>query len=119
MTSPSTSLRKHLQTRTTKTLIQAGAKIGRLTDAQKKTPSQKKSESARKKDLKRAGLTIVATGTLDCHTCHKRAAGCVLKPDECKERTIVEKCKGCHAWVRHYVDNANPWVLCPACEERK
>jgi hypothetical protein len=46
---PSDVHRENLNRRAVKTMIQSGRPVGKLTDTQKKTPSQKHSESMRKK----------------------------------------------------------------------
>lgn len=46
---PSDTHRKNLNRRAVKAMIQSGRPVGRLTDAQKKTPSQKHSEDMRKR----------------------------------------------------------------------
>jgi hypothetical protein len=46
--------RKNLNRRAVKTMIQSGRPVGRLTDAQKKSPSRRRSESMRAK-MKRRG----------------------------------------------------------------
>lgn len=116
MASPAESNRKHLNARTRTTLIKAGKQIGRLTDAQKKTPSQKKSEAAKKKEMRRAGIKSVlpVQGGCDCHTCPKQPCG--QTTDTCSERTVVHPCKKCGVKVRHYIDPDVPWVYCPPCK---
>jgi hypothetical protein len=51
-TKPDDNLKKHLAKRTRKIMIQSGSKMGRLTEAEKKTPSERKSIAMRKR-LKR------------------------------------------------------------------
>ena len=113
MTDP---LRDHLNRRTRRTLISAGKQIGKLKDSEKKTPSQKKSESMRKKLLKRAGMKSVAPvqGGCDCHTCPKQPCG--QTTDTCSERTMVHPCLKCGVKVRHYIDPNVPWEYCPPCK---
>ncbi|MFA5213319.1 MAG: hypothetical protein WC406_08300 [Methanoregula sp.] len=113
---PSEVERERINKRTRKTLIQAGKKIGRLTEAEKKTPSQKRSENARKKFANKAGVKYspnVYPG--DCWTCPKQPCG--QEPATCKERTMVHPCLGCGAKYRHFVDHENPWTQCPKCRE--
>lgn len=45
---PDEILREKLNKRTIKTMIQSGKPVGRLTDEQKKTPSEKRSDNFRK-----------------------------------------------------------------------
>jgi len=110
------NLRDRLNRRTRKALIEAGKQIGRLTDAEKKPPSQKKSEAAKKKALRRAGLKMVTpvAGGTDCHTCSKQPCG--KTPDTCGERAMVHPCLKCGARVRHYIDPNVPWEYCPPCK---
>lgn len=116
MTSPSESLRKHLQSRATKTLIQAGVRIGRLSDSQKKSPSQKRSESIRKKHANRAGVKYNAPDIKDdCHTCKNYPCGKTVST--CSERSVVNRCLQCGQKVRHYIDPDCQWKYCPVCKE--
>jgi hypothetical protein len=46
---PHELVRDKLNKRTVKIMIQSGKPVGRLTDEQKKTPSQKKSENLKKR----------------------------------------------------------------------
>lgn len=50
---PDEVLRDKINARTRKALISAGKKIGKLTENEKKTPSQKHSENMRKKFARR------------------------------------------------------------------
>lgn len=58
---PSDMHRKNLNRRAIKTMIQSGRPVGRLTDAEKKTPSQKHSESMRKKLRQKADKIVVVS----------------------------------------------------------
>lgn len=111
---PSELARDRLNNRTRRTLIKAGKKIGRLTDSEKKPPSQRRSESAKKKDLKRAGVKAIdaATGE-DCHNCPKYPCGKTVK--SCGERSMVHRCLKCGTKVLHRIDPAVPWEYCPIC----
>ncbi len=46
--------RQRINKRVHKTLIEAGVNVGKLTESQKKSPSQRRSESAKKRELRRA-----------------------------------------------------------------
>jgi hypothetical protein len=111
--SPAELLRARINTRTRKTLIESGAKIGRLKDSEKKTPSQKRTENLKKKDLKRAGLSSKPVYPTDCHLCPKYPCGETL--NDCLERSMVHSCTKCGLKVRHRVDPEIPWTLCPSC----
>jgi hypothetical protein len=50
---PDEVLREKINSRTRKTLINAGKKIGKLNENEKKTPSQKRSENMRKRFARR------------------------------------------------------------------
>jgi hypothetical protein len=50
----SDNLRKRINSRVHKTLIEAGVNVGKLKESQKKSPSQRKSESAKKREIRRA-----------------------------------------------------------------
>jgi hypothetical protein len=79
-----------------------------------KTPSQRKSENARKKAAKRAGVKYIETHyPCDCWKCPKEPCGSTL--EQCKERSMVHRCKQCGAKVRHRVDEIIPWEYCPVC----
>ena len=110
------TLRDNLNRRTRKTLIEAGKQIGRLTDAEKKPPSQKRSEALKKKDRRRAGLNIKTPviGGTDCHTCQEQP--CEMTPDTCSKRVMVHPCLKCGTRVRHYIDPNIPWEYCPRCK---
>lgn len=58
---PSDIRRDNLNKRARKIMIQSGKKIGRLTDAEKKTPSEKSSEAMKKKLKERASRVVVVS----------------------------------------------------------
>lgn len=111
---PADLARDRLNNRIRRTLIQAGKKIGKLTNSEKKTPSQRRSESGRKKEATRAGVKVidVATGE-DCHNCSKYPCGKTIK--SCGERSMVHRCLGCGQRVLHRIDPSVPWERCPVC----
>jgi hypothetical protein len=83
-----------------------------------KTPSQRKSERGKQKELKRAGVQSVSEPVFfDCHTCPQRPCGKIAQ--YCTERTIVLRCKGCGCKVRVYQDFEKPWMLCPVCQAKQ
>ena len=112
--SNSTKFREQLVSRTRKTMIESGKKIGRLTPSQTKTPSQRKSENARRKDAARAGVKFVQDHyPCDCWKCPSEPCGKTL--EQCGERSMVHRCKKCGAKVRHRIDPVEPWEYCPVC----
>ena len=117
---PSDLARDRLNARTRKTLIQAGKQIGKLTDSQKKTPSQLKSERARKKDLKRAGLEkpSVVPPVIDCRGCTD--SPCAYNGDltRCHHHSVIHRCKGCGQRVHYRWIEGEPFELCEVCLSR-
>lgn len=111
---PADLARDRLNSRTRRVLIQAGKKIGKLTDSEKKTPSQRRSEAARKKDAKRAGVKVIDSTTgEDCHNCPKYPCGKTVK--SCGEKSMVHRCLKCGQRVLHRIDPNVPWELCVVC----
>lgn len=78
-----------------------------------KSPSQKKSERAKAKELKRAGVSAVAPVPCDCFNCPKEPCGNTL--NDCEERAMVHRCLKCGNKVRHRIVVGSPWELCPIC----
>jgi len=109
--SPSESLRDHLRSRTTKTLIQSGAKIGHLSDSDKKTPSQKRSENLRKK-LNRGAQPDIKAGE-DCNGCSKYPCGKTVK--HCSEPSRKNRCKKCGGVVIYRYVEGQVWEYCEPC----
>lgn len=111
---PAQLLREKLAKRSRKAMIEAGNKIGRLTPSQKITPSQRKSENAKRRDAKRAGTKHIAVHyPCDCWKCQKEPCGKSL--EQCEEKSMVHRCKKCGQSVRHRVDANVPWESCPGC----
>ena len=110
--------RERINRRTRKTLILAGKNIGRLTESEKKTPSQRKSELGRKK-LNRGIIKKEEPVPFDCSQCPDHV-GCT-KPslDVCHRPSAVHKCLGCGIRVRHPIIPGMSWEYCPVCRERK
>jgi hypothetical protein len=84
-----------------------------------KTPSQKRSESAKKRELKRAGKHEESCGAAatvleyDCYTCSKYPCGAL--PEQCDEPMLLERCSRCGKPVRHHIDADFKWELCQSC----
>lgn len=78
-----------------------------------KSPSQKKSERGKAKELKRAGVSAVAPVPCDCYGCPKEPCGKSL--NECEERAMAHRCLKCGLKVRHRIVIGNPWEYCPVC----
>lgn len=108
---PSDFFRDKLNTRTRKTLIDSGSKIGHLTDAQKKTPSQRKSELLKKK-LSRGVESIKALG-YDCNGCLKYPCG--KTTETCEEPTRKNRCAKCGGLVVYRYVEGKEWKYCEVC----
>lgn len=104
-------LKQHLGSRCRKALIEAGKTIGTLTSAQKKTPSQRKSENLKKR-LSR-GVVELTDLPEDCFGCSKYPCG--KKLVQCEERSIIHRCMKCGVKVRHRIQEDAAWELCPVC----
>jgi hypothetical protein len=87
-----------------------------------KTPSQRRSESGRKKYLKRAGKSGVA-GTEnvpdDCNHCPEKSLPCPKLLEFCGKKHMILRCGKCKQRVRVRVDPEHVWELCPVCSEGK
>ena len=87
-----------------------------------KTPSQKRSENDKKRELRRAqrhDLSCRKSANdiiFDCYTCLKYPCG--TDPVACYEPMILERCAGCGLPVRHYHDVVVKWTHCPVCREK-
>jgi hypothetical protein len=120
---PSDTHRSTLMHRATKMLAQAGKPIHRLTDAEKKSPSQKKSENARKRDLQRAEKQHPATAQenqvlYDCFTCPKHPCyGNSLRT--CGEPTLTRQCKQCGQKIIYRIDPNKKWEYCLVCRSMR
>ena len=117
---PHEQLRTNLAKRSTKAMVESGRPVRKLSDAEKKTPSEKNSKNARLRELKRSGRhqescrkAAVDVIVFDCHTCSKYPCG--TDPMACDEIMILERCGGCGLPVRHYRDVKSPWVKCLSC----
>jgi len=108
MTDP---LRRRLNARVTKTLIETKASFGHLTEAQKKTPSQRNSERLRKK-LNR-GRNKAEPPLQDCRDCFKYPCGKTLAM--CDERATTARCPRCGLKVVYRFIINEPWKGCPSC----
>lgn len=80
-----------------------------------KSPSQKKSERAKMKEMKRSGIKQVEPDPpSDCRGCGKDC-----KYDQnlniCPERSLVVRCKQCGQKVRIRIINGVGWEFCPVC----
>ena len=103
--------RKHLTSRNTKALIDAGKKIGHLTEQQKKSPSQKRSENIRKK-LNR-GIEPVATIGEDCNSCSKYPCGNTIQT--CDEPSRKNRCAKCGQVIVYRFVAEGEWKYCDVC----
>lgn len=81
-----------------------------------KSPSQKKSETGRKKFLKRAGKEKQEPVPIlyDCHTCPKYPCGQTMAT--CDEPAITHRCMKCGKKVTYRFDPLAPWEYCPVCK---
>ena len=79
-----------------------------------KTPSQKRSESGRKKFDKRAGVKAPEPPQ-DCYGCEKDVSGKTCNLNTCSERAMVHRCLKCGLKVRHRIVEGNPWEYCVGC----
>jgi hypothetical protein len=120
---PSETARARLEHRARKTLIETGKKgLGRLTEAQKKTPSQKRSEAGRRK-LRRGSIAsdiAVQETSIDCHQCPSYTS-CYnhLNLHTCHRRSDISECKRCGRIYQHPVIPGVSWIYCKDCEGEK
>jgi len=114
MTDP---LRKRLSTRTKVTLAQVSGHTAKLTEAQKITPSERKSKSLRKKLAR--GVKVEEKINYDCYDCQKKPCGKTLA--ECGELAITMRCVKCgtKARVRREPGDMVDEYRCPVCLVRK
>lgn len=116
---PDDSHRKQL-TRRAKEHISLANRI--IPDRLKKTPSQKKSESAKKHEQKRAEKHEISSTTaaknlvFDCYTCPEYPCG--TDPVACDKQMILERCARCGQPVRHYIDKNFKWTCCKGCRKK-
>jgi len=110
MTIPSELSRKRLDKRAQEQIALINNQVP---ERLRKTPSQKKSESGRKKFLKRAGIAADPPIPCDCFGCSKEPCGKTL--NECEERAMVHRCWKCGVKVRHRIDPVKVWEYCPVC----
>ena len=86
-----------------------------------KTPSQKRSENSKKRELRRAqqyerSCRQSADNILfDCYTCPKYPCG--VDPVACDKIMPLDRCVLCGLPVRHYNDKTQKWVYCKDCRE--
>lgn len=112
---PSDIARKKLMSRTNRTMILSGVKVGKLPESAKKSPSQRKSESARKKFAKRAGLQNVQNVyPSDCRDCDEKC-GYDRNLEKCYRHSLVLQCDKCGKKVRVRIIPGEDWRLCPSC----
>jgi hypothetical protein len=117
---PDDAHRKHLTIRA-KDHIALVNKI--VPDHLLKTPSQKRSESAKKRERKRAGKyedscrAAAADLLFDCYTCPKSPCG--TPPEQCDEQMLLERCNKCGQPVRHFIDVDFKWIYCQVCRDVK
>ena len=84
-----------------------------------KSPSQKRSESIRKKDMKRAGIKeVLVKVPSDCRDCKK---SCTFSYDLnlCPERSMVVRCQQCGQKIRIRIIPGVAWERCPICEVKR
>ena len=110
---PSENLRKHINTRTRKTVAQLETKVGSLNPQEKKSPSQKHSEAMRKK-LNRGVVPPVTIG-YDCNNCLKYPCGETTRT--CKELTRKNRCGKCGMVVVYRFVAEGEWKYCLPCRE--
>lgn len=115
MTTPADLARKRLDKRAQEQL----SLINKITPKRLlKSPSQKRSEAGRKKELKRGGIKGVCgveDYPDDCHGCPEKK-GCGKLLEMCGKPFAVHKCLGCGIRVRHRVSGV-VWEYCPVCSE--
>lgn len=111
---PDELLRKKLEKRTKEQLALTS---GVTPPSLQKTPSQKRSENAKRKAAKKAGAKFVQHHCpCDCWKCPKEPCGGSV--EMCEERSMVHRCKKCGQSVRHRVDETEVWEYCPVCIAR-
>ena len=111
--------RKHLKKRTADHIALVNKIVPK---SMLKSPSQKHSEAAKKRERLRAGSyekscqKAASNLEFDCYTCSKFPCG--TDPRACYEPMILERCAGCGLPVRHYHDVVIKWTHCPVCREK-
>lgn len=108
--------RDRLAKRTRKTLILSGKKIGKLTDSEKITPSQRKSINGRKRYARIVSNHSQNRPNPDCWVC-PRKPGCGLTPEDpgCTATTAKEPCPVCRQIYLHYASHDSGRWICPVC----
>lgn len=80
----------------------------------KKPPSQKKSETLRKKLAR--GVDIDQPVGDDCRDCPDHPCGKTL--NSCERPSRVRRCPRCGVKVRYRIIDGDEWMECPSCRER-
>jgi len=86
-----------------------------------KTPSQKRSENDKKRELRRAqrhDLSCRKSANdiiFDCYTCSKYPCG--VDPVACDIIMPLDRCALCGLPVRHYDDKMQGWMYCKECRD--
>ena len=111
--------RNRLAQRSRKALIEAGKTIGKLSDAQKKSPSQKSSEALRRK-LNRGCTSADAIAGYDCRGCGTYDT-CAFdhKLANCTSRAMTARCKQCGQKWTFRVIAEEKWEYCPKCRSER
>lgn len=112
--SNSNPLKKKLDARAKKYKIITGQIMGRLTDSQKKSPSQRKSEAGRKRLLRGGTSPSEYKLMFDCRDCLKYPCGGTLLT--CGERAFTSRCAHCGQIIMYRVLEER-WTHCPVCRE--
>jgi len=117
---PHENLRTRLTKRAVKAMIQSGKPVGKLTDAQKKPPSQRKTELLHKKlDSRKsnagAGKAVEVPIPDDCRGCTDTCPSNSLA--KCHRNSIVVRCAQCGQKVRIRIIPGENWKYCPVCRE--
>lgn len=117
---PSEIERARLAKRTRKARIEAGEKIGHLTDNEKKTPSQRRSENGRKRLNRGAKESSVPiqNAPVDCHQCPTQKSCTYSDLHVCFRLSAIHECTECGGKFRHPVIPGVSWIYCKECEEK-
>jgi hypothetical protein len=119
--SPSELWRDHLTKRSRKARIEAGEKIGKLTENEKKTPSQRRSENGRRKLMRGAKESSIPIqdAPVDCHQCPTQKSCTYSDLHVCFRLSAIHECKECGRRFRHPVIPGLSWIYCKDCEGEK
>jgi hypothetical protein len=110
--------REQLHKRATKALIEAGKPAGRkLTDSEKVTPSQRRSDLMRKKFAKKSNTGTIIKPEQDCRGCPEKPT-CEKTLETCGKDWNMLTCPSCGRRTRFRHIATESWKKCTECKER-